>query len=224
MKEEHYEAANATFAGSGIQVTRLGRQYSGSAIRSAEFSEAFVKMKVEGWVYEIEQLSLIAKTHPHAAYAAYTHGLGHKWKFLLRTIPNIGDLLTPLETAIRHSLIPSITGKSDLNDHMRRIMALPTRLGGLGLDNPQSKSESEYSASRNVCLPITDLIIQQSGQLNPDTLEKQRQARSVVSKRKDKQQRRTPGCSWKSSLMTPNGWSTWLLKGCIQLAGGLACR
>ena len=59
-------------------------------------------------------------------------------------------------------------------------MALPTRLGGLGLDNPQSKSESEYSASRNVCLPITDLIIQQSGQLNPDTLEKQRQARSVV--------------------------------------------
>ena len=63
-------------------------------------------------------------------------------------------------------------------------MALPTRLGGLGLDNPQSESESEYSASRNVCLPITDLIIQQSGQLNPDTLEKQRQARSVVRQEK----------------------------------------
>ena len=65
-----------------------------------------------------------------------------------------------------------------------RIMALPTRLGGLGLDNPQSESESEYSASCNVCLPITDLIIQQSGQLNPDTLEKQRQARSVVRQEK----------------------------------------
>ena len=114
-----YVAASAIFAGSGIQLTGLGRQYSGSAIGSAEFSEAFVKMKVEGWVYEIEQLSLIAKTHPHAAYAAYTHGLDRKWKFLLRAIPNIGDLLTPLETAIRHSLIPSITGKSDLNDHMR---------------------------------------------------------------------------------------------------------
>ena len=89
-----------------------------------------------------------------------------------------------METAIRHSLIPSITGKRDLNDHTRRIMALPTRLGGLGLDNPQSESESEYSASCNVCLPITDLIIQQSGQLNPDTLEKQRQARSVVRQEK----------------------------------------
>ena len=60
---------------------------------------------------------------------------------------------------------------------MRRIMALPTCLGGLGLDNPQSETESEYLASCNVCHPIADLIIQQSGQLNPDTLGKQRQAR-----------------------------------------------
>ena len=141
-------------------------------------------MKIEGWINEIEQLSLIAKTHPHVAYAAYTHGLSHKWKFLLRTIPNIGDLLTPLETAIRHSLIPSLTGKNDLNNHMRRIMALPTRLGGLGLDDPQSESKFEYSASCNVCHPISELILQQSRQLNSDTAEKQRQARSAVRQEK----------------------------------------
>ena len=63
-------------------------------------------------------------------------------------------------------------------------MALPTRPGGLGLDNPQSESESEYPASHNVCHPITDLIIQQSGQLNPDRLEKQKQARSAVRQEK----------------------------------------
>ena len=85
-------------------------------------------MKIEGQINEIEQLSLIAKTYSHAAYAAYTLGMSHKWKFLLRTIPNIRDLLTPLETAIRYSLIPSITGKNDLDNHMRRVMALPTRL------------------------------------------------------------------------------------------------
>ena len=184
MKEEHYEAASATFAGSGIQLTRHGRQYLGSAIESDEFTEAFVKMKIEGWINEIEQLSLIAKTHPHAVYAAYTHGLGHKWKFLLRTIPNIGDLLTPLETTIRHSFLPSITGKNDLNNHMRRIMALPTLLGGLGLDDPQSESKFEYSASCNVCHPISGLILQQSRQLNSDTVEKQRQARLEVRQEK----------------------------------------
>ena len=32
VKEEHYEAGSATFAGSGIQLTRHGRQYLGSAI------------------------------------------------------------------------------------------------------------------------------------------------------------------------------------------------
>ena len=132
---------------------------------------------------EFEQLSLIAKTRPHAAYAAYTHGLSHKWKFHLRTILNIGDLLTLLKTAVCHSLTPSITGKNDLNDHMRRIIALPTRLGGVSLDNPQSETESEYPASHNMCHPIADLILQQ-WQLNPGTLEKQRQARSAVRQEK----------------------------------------
>ena len=180
VKDKHFETASTTFAGSSIQLTKLRREYLGSAIGSADFSEAFVKVKIEGWTYEIEQLSEISKTHPHAAYATYTHGLSHKWKFLLRTMPNIGNLLTPLETAVRHSLIPSITGKNDLNDHMRRILALPTRLGGLGLDNPPSESDFEYSVSCKVCNPISKLILQQSGQLNSDTFEKQRKARSAV--------------------------------------------
>ena len=63
-------------------------------------------------------------------------------------------------------------------------MALPTRLGGLGLDDPQSESKFEYSASCNVCHPISELILQQSGQLNSDTVEKQRQARSAVRQEK----------------------------------------
>ena len=46
VKEEHDEAANATSVGSGIQLTRLGRLYLGSAIGSTELSEALVKMKV----------------------------------------------------------------------------------------------------------------------------------------------------------------------------------
>ena len=44
MKDEHFEAASTTFAGSDIQLTKHGRVYLGSAIGSADFSEAFVKM------------------------------------------------------------------------------------------------------------------------------------------------------------------------------------
>ena len=180
-------------------------------------------MKVEGWTYEIEQLSEIFKTHPHAAYTAYTHGLSHKWKFLLRTMPNIGNLLTPLETAVRHSLIPSITGKNDLNDHMRRIMALPTHLGGLGLDNPQRQSNFEYSASRKVCNPISELILQQSGSSTlTHSRSKGRQGRQS-GRRGDKLQQRTPDSCLKSFLRTAREWSTSPLKRCVQLVVCLAC-
>ena len=149
VKEEHYDAASATFAGSGIQLTRHGKQYLGSVIGKAEFIEAFVKMKIEGWINEIEQLSLISKTHPHVVYAAYTLVLSHKWKFLLRTIPNIRDLQTPLETAIRYSLIPSITGKNDLDNLMRRSWPYPAALVVLAWETPESKRIWVFSFSKH---------------------------------------------------------------------------
>ena len=72
------------------------------------------------------------------ALAAYTLVLSHKWKFLLRTIPNIRDLQTPLETAIRYSLIPSITGKNDLDNHMR--WPYPAALAVLAWGTPGVKA------------------------------------------------------------------------------------
>ncbi len=81
------------------------------------------------WVNEVDRLSSIAVTQPHAAYAAFTHGLKHKWTYLIRTIP---DLLQPLEDVIRHKFLPSLTGQSAIN---RELMALPIRHGGLGIIN-----------------------------------------------------------------------------------------
>ena len=52
---------------------------------SEGFVEAFVKMKVEAWSEEVKKLSEFAKTQLHAAYAAFKHGLRHRWTFLLRT-------------------------------------------------------------------------------------------------------------------------------------------
>lgn len=45
--------------------------------------ERFVQRKVEGWVKEVERLSSFAMTQPHAAYAAFTHGLVSRWNYLL---------------------------------------------------------------------------------------------------------------------------------------------
>ena len=53
--------------------------------------------------------------------------------FFLRTLPDIQDLLEPLENAISQVLFPAITERK-CNQLDRTILALPVRLGGLGLE------------------------------------------------------------------------------------------
>ena len=58
-----------------------------------------LSLKVSQWMLEVNELSSIAKTHPQAAYAAYTHDLAGK-SYLMRTIQDTSDLFIPLEDAI----------------------------------------------------------------------------------------------------------------------------
>jgi len=67
---------------------------------------------VKDWVHEIEILSKIALTEPHAAFAAFTHCLQAKWNYISRTIPGVGELLIDIERAIRQKFIPSNQARS----------------------------------------------------------------------------------------------------------------
>ncbi len=63
--------------------------------------QSFVANKVQGWADELELLSIIAQSQPHAAHAAFTHGMTSKWSYLTRTMPNLGHCLSPREAVIR---------------------------------------------------------------------------------------------------------------------------
>ena len=80
----------------------------------------------------MRKLSEIAKVQSHVAYCAFTHGLVGKWTYFLLTLPNISDLLRPLESTIFKEFIPAVTGRS-AGDLERDLFAHPVRLGGLGL-------------------------------------------------------------------------------------------
>ena len=109
------------------------------------FTENFVAEKVLEWTEEIEVLSTFAVSQPHASYACYTHGQSSKWIFLCRTIPNIlSGNLRPLVEAIRCKFLPAITGQSALSDVERDLLALPSRLGGLGIINPVTSSDIQH--------------------------------------------------------------------------------
>ena len=98
-------------------------RYLGAALGGKSTIDCYVKGKVQQWVNEVEELATVARTHPQAAYAAFTHGMASKWTYLMRTVEATQQLLQPLEGAIRQLLLPVITGKSDISDLERDLIS-----------------------------------------------------------------------------------------------------
>ena len=164
-KLEHTEAAKEIFKGTGITVSSEGKRYLGGVMGTASFLWQFVERKVNGWVQEIERLSTFARTQPHAAYAAYTHGLSSKLNYLLRVTDwetlSSSDLLQPLETAIQSHFIPALTGQSPPGNLVRELLALPVRLGGLGLINPVAVAQDQHASSQLISAPLVERVLRQ---------------------------------------------------------------
>ena len=94
------ESVREAFKDTSINVTVKGQKYLGAAIGSREHLEEYVSEKVTNWINDIAKLAEFALSQPQACYAAYTFGLKHRWTYFLRTLPDIQDLLEPLEDAI----------------------------------------------------------------------------------------------------------------------------
>ena len=147
VKPSLLDEATSIFKGTGLNVTSDGKRHLGASIGSEEYKLEFVSKKVKDWSAEVVNLTKIAKTDPHAAYTAFTHGLRHRYNYICRTIPDISDLLAPLEKAIREQLIPALTNRHLCNDIERKLLALPPKNGGLGIINVVEMASIEYCNS-----------------------------------------------------------------------------
>ena len=78
-------------------------------------------------------LSTVAETQPQVAYSAFVSGFKNKLCYFIRTIPDISNLLLPIEDTIRNRFIPAITGGRTCNEKERNLLSLPTRYGGLAI-------------------------------------------------------------------------------------------
>ena len=150
-------------------VTVEGQKHLGAVIGSRDYLQEYVNEKVTSWVNEVAQLAEFARAQPQTSYAAYTFGLKHRWTYFLRTLPGIQDLLEPLEEAISHVLIPAMVERkcSKLD---RDVLALPVRLGGLGLSNPCHAAAHEHASSLQVTSPLVEHIVAQTHQLPNESL------------------------------------------------------
>ena len=161
VKSEFEEEAIKVFGGTGIKVTSEGREMLGSAIGSRDFVKTCTAEKIDAFVNDIENLAKIAEQYPQSAYAAFSHCIEGKWRYLMRIVEDIDSPLQPLEDSINQVFIPALTGRSQCNPDERSFMSLPIRYGGLNIVNPVTNASQEYQASQKISKPFKDMIVEQ---------------------------------------------------------------
>ena len=120
----------------------------------------------------LSQLSSIAVTQPHAAYAFFVHGFSSKWNYHLQTNPVSDEQASPLEHVIRHKPLSTMVPHPP-NDLERELFSLPISLGGLGICDPHQASRDFYKFSHKLSHPLVDLILQQCDTLPHDIIDSQ---------------------------------------------------
>ena len=159
VKEKFKEEADRIFGGSNIQITTTGQRHLGAVIGDENYQKQYCEKIVKTWIDEIKLLSEIALIQPQAAYSSYVSGFQHKFTYFIRTIKGFEKYLQPLEEAIRHSLIPAVTGGHIPTNDERILISLPPRLGGLGIKIMTDNAQSEYNNSINVTQNLTKSIL-----------------------------------------------------------------
>ena len=79
----------------------------------------------------------------------------------MRTTPGISDQLGTIEEKINQKLLPALTGQSVISDTMRLVASLPVRFGGLGVENPQTTSDSDFSFSKFITEELSVAVLAQ---------------------------------------------------------------
>ena len=120
---------------------------------------------------------------------------------------------------IKTRLLPLLTGQNTCNDDLRDLIALPARLGGLGISNPCKQCSDHFHSSESITAPLSNLILQQSHSYPAEVKEEQIKApnctrnhtRSSELRRANDLQEKLPSSLQRSmSLAVKKGASTWL--------------
>jgi hypothetical protein len=125
-----------------------GHRYLGGFVGSGETEAAWVDPQVHQWVEGVHRLAAAARRYPQTAYAGLSQSLQSEWQYLQRVTPDIAPAFAPLETAIATVFLPALLDASvEEVAKLRPLLALPTRLGGLGIPDPTTTGEVCYAAS-----------------------------------------------------------------------------
>ena len=153
--------ATELFKNHDIKLSTEGQSFLGAVIGSSSFKEKYANNKVSVWCNELERLSSIAKSQPHAAYSTFVHEYKHKFTYFMRTIPNAAHLFQSVDDIISTEFIPSIFGQ-EISHLDGQLYASPIRDGGLGIPCIPDDADFELYSSKALSAPLSALTISQS--------------------------------------------------------------
>jgi len=128
VKLQHLQKARTLFHGTGVVITDTGL---GSALGTNDFMMSYVQSKVSTWVSELEKLTEITITQPHAAYASFMCVFLHRWSYIPHTVPMTSELFLPLDEVLSLRFLPALTSRPAFGSIERELLSLPACLGGL---------------------------------------------------------------------------------------------
>ena len=144
VKPPFQARASELFTGTGVNLLIEGHPYLGATIGSRDYMQKYVEQKVDEWSTEVQRLTNIAESQPHAAYSALTHSFSSRWHFVAWIIPNLksriptfGGYHLPLPFAC------TLLGISPPNDSLYDLLALHPQWGGMGIFNPSEQCNKE---------------------------------------------------------------------------------
>ena len=173
--------------GDEVNIATEGQRHLGAVIGSQEFKDQYCREKVLGWKGELEALSEIARSQPHAAYTVFTKGYKSKFTYFMRTIESFEDYVDPIQEAIDDLLLPTLFGQTEpFPSNLRQLVTLTPAQGGLGVPDLQFEAPQQFAASTTITASHVDSITKQStfmvaGERSTEELKRQHQALKIAS-------------------------------------------
>ena len=172
--------------GDELNTTTEGQRHLGGH-RISRVQRSILSGKVLGWKGELEALSEIARSQPHAAYTVFTKGYKSKFTYFMCTIESFEDYVGPVQEAVDDLLLPTLFGPTEpLPSDLRQLVALTPAQGGLGVPDLRFEAPQQFAASTSITAPHVDSITTQSmfmvaGENSTEELKRQHQALKTAS-------------------------------------------
>ena len=176
--------ADSIFADTKINITTEGRKYLSGYIGTSTSRDSYIKTLIQGWINQVENLTQIAYTEPQAAYSASVAGFQHKLTYHIRTIPEMSNLLAPLDQVINDKFIPAITNSHHCSLEERILLSLPVRLGRMSIPIFADISDREFSNSKLACQQLSRNVKEQNEKYQFDAKMHQ-QTKNNIAKSRD---------------------------------------